>query len=63
LQSQAPVLKKKTAEDFFCKFLNRDVKVTECIDDYVNANSLNIRHSPCFKCSHGLKVRLEFANN
>ncbi len=62
MQSQAPVLKKKTAEDFFCKFLNRDVKVTECIDDYVNANSLNIRHSPCFKCSHGLKVRLEFAN-
>ncbi len=63
MQSQAPVLKKKTAEDFFCKFLNRDVKVTECIDDYVNANSLNIRHSPCFKCSNGLKVRLEFASN
>jgi hypothetical protein len=32
------------------------------VDDYVNANSLNIRHSPCFKCSHGLKVRLEFAS-
>jgi hypothetical protein len=36
--------------------------VSECIDDYVNANSLNIRHSPCFKCSHGLKTRIEFAN-
>lgn len=63
MQSNAPVIKKKAAEAFFCKFLNRDTKVTECIDDYVNANSLNIRHSPCFKCSHGLKVRLEYASN
>jgi len=63
LQSQLPVAKRKPAEAFFCKFLNRDVKVNECIDDYVNANSLTIRHSPCFKCSHGLKVRIEFASN
>ena len=47
---------KKAADAFFCKFLNREVRITECIDDYVNANSLNIRHSPCFKCSSGLKV-------
>jgi hypothetical protein len=54
--------KRKPAEAFFCKFLNRDVRVSECVDDYVNANSLNVRHSPCFKCSHGLKVRIEFAS-
>jgi hypothetical protein len=63
LQSQLPVAKRKPAEAFFCKFLNRDVRTTECVDDYVNANSLTIRHSPCFKCSHGLKVRIEFASN
>lgn len=54
---------KKAADCFFCKFLNREVRISECIDDYVNANSLNIRHSPCFKCSAGLKVRLEFASS
>lgn len=55
--------KRKLPNDFFCKFLNRDVLTIECIDDYVNANSLNIRHSPCFKCSCGLKVRIDFAEN
>ncbi len=58
-----PVAKKKLPEGFFCKFLNREVKTVECVDDYVNANSLNIRHSPCFKCSVGLKTRLEYANS
>ncbi len=58
-----PVAKKKVAEAFFCKFLNREVRVPECIDDYVNANSLNVRHSPCFKCSQGLKARIEYANS
>ena len=58
-----PVAKKKLNESFFCKFLNRETKTVECVDDYVNANSLNIRHSPCYKCSVGLRTRLEFANS
>ena len=62
MQANLQNAKRKPAEAFFCKFLNRDVRVSECVDDYVNANSLNVRHSPCFKCSHGLKVRLEFAS-
>jgi hypothetical protein len=62
LQANLQNAKRKPAEAFFCKFLNRDVRVSECVDDYVNANSLNVRHSPCFKCSHGLKVRLDFAS-
>lgn len=53
--------KKKVAEEFFCRFLNTDVTVLECIDGYVNANSLNIKHSPCYKCACGLKVRTGFA--
>lgn len=56
-----PVAKTKLADCFFCKFLNREVRVSECIDDYVNANSLNIRHSPCYKCPQGLKTRIAFA--
>ena len=36
-----PVAKTKQAINLFCKFLNREVRTTECIDDYVNANALN----------------------
>lgn len=58
----AAVLKKKSLADFYCKFLNTNVTVLDCIDGYVNANSLNIKHSPCYKCAYGLKVRTEYAN-
>ncbi|GMV42705.1 MAG: hypothetical protein AMXMBFR64_44210 [Myxococcales bacterium] len=46
---------------FYCKFLTKTVSISDCLDDYVNANALNIRNSPCFKCSHGLKVRANFS--
>ena len=59
----AQAVKKKFAEKFHCKFLNTTLSVTDCIDGYVNANSLNIKHSPCYKCAYGLKVRTHFANN
>ena len=55
--------KKKVINQFFCKFLNTTVSVVDCVDGYVNANSLNIKHSPCYKCATGLKVRTQFANN
>lgn len=58
-----PGAKKKLDPNFFCKFLNRDVRTTECIDDYVNANALAIRHSPCYKCPQGLKTRIGFAQS
>ena len=53
--------KRKIADSFFCKFLGHSVTVQECLDDYMNANALNIKNSPCFKCAHGLKMRTEFA--
>ncbi len=56
------VLKKKVTEVFYCKFLNTDINVVNCVDGYVNANSLNIKHSPCYKCAIGLKVRMQFAS-
>ena len=59
----AVAAKKKCSGAFQCKLLNTSVTTLECIDGYVNANSLNIKHSPCFKCSHGLKVRTEFSNS
>ena len=58
-----PAAKKKLAHNLFCKFLNRDVRTAECIDDYVNANSLKVRHSPCFKCPQGLKTRIGFSKS
>lgn len=53
--------KRKLSQEFFCKFLHRELAVSACMDHYVNANALNIKNSPCFKCAHGLKTRLEFA--
>lgn len=53
--------RKKLNSTFYCKFLTRTVAISECLDDYVNANALNIRNSPCFKCSHGLKTRADFS--
>jgi hypothetical protein len=58
----AVVAKKKMPTEFFCKFLNHNLNVLECIDGYVNANSLNIKHSPCYRCAFGIKVRSYFAN-
>lgn len=54
--------RKKFGDQFFCKFLNREITTVKCIDGYVNANSLNIKHSPCYKCSFGIKVRTHFAS-
>ncbi len=53
--------KRKANDEFYCRFLNTTLAVVDCVDGYVNANSLNIKHSPCFKCAYGLKVRAEFA--
>ena len=55
--------KKKSPNPFYCRFLNTSVSVNECINGFVNANSLNIRHSPCYRCSFGLKIRSGFANS
>lgn len=59
--SQRQPIKLKIRDPFFCKFLHRTVHVQECLDDYMNANALNIKNSPCFKCAHGLKMRTEFS--
>ena len=55
--------KRKITDTFFCKFLGCTVTVAQCLDDYMNANALNIKNSPCFKCAHGLKMRGEFAGH
>ena len=55
--------KRKITDTFFCKFLGGTVTVAQCLDDYMNANALNIKNSPCFKCAHGLKMRGEFAGH
>ena len=33
----------------------------ECIDSYVSANAMKVRHSPCYKCPQGLGTRSRFA--
>ena len=61
--SSAITQKKKISDQFFCKFLGCTVTVSQCLDDYMNANALNIKNSPCFKCVHGLKMRSDFAGH
>ena len=56
----APTKKRPTA--FYCKHLERDVQAVECVDDYVNANSLQVKHSPCYRCPVGLKQRMDLVS-
>jgi hypothetical protein len=63
LQAAGKPGRKKLSEEFKCKFLNRHIMVSDCMDNYVNANALNIKNSPCFKCGHGLKIRMGFAQS
>ena len=51
------------SEFFFCKGRNENVNIKFCIDSYVDVNALNIKDSPCFKCSQGQDIREAYANS
>ncbi|GEM_PF-3570666 len=48
-------------EEFFCDRRDLSLKMHQCLTDYVNANALQARTSPCFKCERGLGHRVDFA--
>jgi hypothetical protein len=53
--------KPRLDERFRCEQREADFELHECMTDYVNANALMQRGSPCFKCDVGLENRSRFA--
>lgn len=56
-------MKKKLNQQFKCKTREKMISIEECLELFLNANSLNQKNSPCFKCSYGQKIRADFANS
>lgn len=48
-------------DEFACESREISLKLHECLTDYVNANALRIKASPCFKCARGQRNRVDFA--
>jgi hypothetical protein len=46
---------------FLCRSRRRWVLLENCLDDYVDANSLEKRRSACFRCPHGHTRRDAYA--
>ncbi len=55
--------KPRLDERFRCERREADFELHECMTDYVNANALMQRGSPCFKCEVGLENRARFAKD
>lgn len=56
-------MKKKMNQQFKCKSREKMISIEECLELFLNANSLNQKNSPCFKCDYGQKMRADFANS
>ncbi len=63
MQPQYPPRKPHRTQDeeFFCDRRDLSLQMHQCLTDYVNANALQVRTSPCHKCERGLGNRVDFA--
>jgi len=50
-------------ETFYCRALQTELRVSNCLGNYVEANALNLRNSVCHKCNQGAEVRAAYANS
>ena len=48
-------------EEFYCEARELSIQFHQCLTDYVNANALQVKTSPCHKCMRGLDNRVAFA--
>ncbi len=48
---------------FFCRGYDKRQSVLDCIAWYVDANALNQKDKPCFKCTQGTEVRGGFSKS
>ena len=46
---------------FRCRPRARTMSVFNCMSDYVDANALKQKDSPCFMCPQGEEVRKDYA--
>ena len=53
----------KEQEHFDCRPLQTNLRVENCLANYVDANALNLRNSVCFKCNQGAEIRAAYANS
>ena len=48
-------------QEFYCKNRRRRLITGKCLEDYMNANALEIKRPACWRCYQGKKTRLEFS--
>jgi hypothetical protein len=56
-----PTPKFRLQDTFTCERRALDLALHECMTDYVNANALQQKTSPCHKCPIGAENRVRFA--
>jgi len=50
-------------DQFYCRAKRRIVMLMNCLDDYVDATSLEKRRSACYHCPHGRRNRETYASD
>ena len=48
---------------FHCRLRDAKLTLQQCMTDYVHANALALRASPCHMCPQGQALRKEFARS
>ena len=48
-------------ETFYCRGLSKRMSIFDCMSKFVDANALNRKENPCFKCVQGEANRGEYA--
>ena len=46
-----------------CERRDATLELQQCLTDYVNANALRDKASPCHKCGQGLDTRIAYAKD
>lgn len=49
------------AMDVACERRETTLELQQCLTDYVNANALRDKSSPCHACAQGLETRIAYA--
>jgi len=47
----------KMESPFFCRTMQSEMSVRQCLDLFVEANAFGLKESNCFKCIEGQKIR------
>lgn len=53
----------KMESPFYCRAMQADMSVRQCLDLFVEANAFGFKDSACFKCLDGQKIRQLLAHD